>query len=152
MLPNSNPRRETKRTTDTEQLTASAQQAASGERTACLSALLPKRTLACADLVVAHRRLANDWISRTEVIEECLDRFFEHGGMSATSTRPDPDPSRRHRYRMYLRFETVRSIYTDIVDPRNADELFSAWHIVATAMLDHLAECDPGLPPGPMYC
>ena len=116
-----------------------------------ISAQLPCRRVAWVDLVVAHRRLAGDWVSRTDVIQECLDRFFENGGITATETRPHGDPSVRKRYRMHLRYETVQTIYADLVAPSVVAEVLSPWHIVATALLDHLAEVDVGAPPGPSF-
>lgn len=113
----------------------------------CLSAQLPSRRVAWVDLVVAHRRLAGDWVTRADIVQECLDRFFEHGGIAATDTRPDQDPSVRKRYRMLVRYGTVQAIYAELVDPSVVGEALSPWHVVATALLDHLAEVDVEPPP-----
>ena len=116
-----------------------------------ISAQLSSRRVAWVDVVVAHRRLGGDWVSRTDVIQECLDRFFEHGGITATNTRPHREPSVRKRYRMHLRYETVQAINADLVAPSVVSEVLSPWHIVATALLDHLADVDVGPPSGPRF-
>ena len=82
-----------------------------------LSARMPRGLVARVDLAVAHRHLADDWVTRVAVVEDCLERFFTAGGMLRTDTRPERDLAHRKPFRMHLDQETVEAIHCELVIP-----------------------------------
>lgn len=104
---------------------------------------LPKHLVARVDLVVGFRHLADDWVTRVDVVEECLAHFFDAGGMDATVTRPDRVPAGRKIYKMNMDKEMIRAVYVDANAVHTSIERCAPWLVVATAISNHLAECLP---------
>lgn len=112
-----------------------------------LTARLSRRLVARVDLAVAHRHLADDWVTRVAVVEECLERFFTAGGMVRTETRPERSLVDRKGFRLHLDRETVQLIYAELTIPELKRERLVPWEVIATALLDHIDAVDMGPPP-----
>ena len=112
------------------------------ERTAAgkfrLGVTLPKSLVAQVDVVVALRHMADDWVTRVDVVEECVVRLLEAGGLSATPTRPDPDPEHRKVFRLNMRRDLVTEVYAESSTTQGAGERCPPWKVVAVAIMDHL--------------
>ena len=111
-----------------------------------VAARLPRRLIARVDLAVAHRHLADDWVTRVAIVEECLDRFFAHGGIAATTTRPQYPKADKKIFRLHLNYETAQAVYGELVVPSVGHERLAPWEVITIAILDHLDAVDIGLP------
>ena len=112
-----------------------------------MTARLPKRLVARVDLAVAHRHLADDWVTRVVLVEECLKRFFDSGAMVGTETRPERSLATRKDFRLHLAYETMQSVYGELLIPALKRERLVPWEVIATALLDHIDAVDIGPPP-----
>ena len=104
---------------------------------------LPKRLVASVDVVVGYRHVADDWVTRVEVVEECLTRFFETGGMAGTAARPNRSRSDRRIFKMNMDKEMIRAVYADANAVHTSADHCPPWLVVTTAILRHLPECLP---------
>ncbi len=111
-----------------------------------VAARLPRRLVARVDLAVAHRHLADDWVTRVAIVEECLGRFFDHGGIAATTTRPHHRAADKKLFRLHLDQETARAVYGELAVPSVRHEQLAPWQVIAIAVLDHIDAVDTGPP------
>ena len=111
-----------------------------------ITARLPSRLVARVDLAVAHRHLADDWVTRVAIIEECLERFLTQGGIAGTTTRPRCVAADKKPFRLHLNYESAQAIYGELVVPAVAHERRAPWEILTIAILDHIDAVDCGLP------
>lgn len=76
----------------------------------CIGATLPRALVARVDLAVAFRHLRDDWVTRVEVVEGCLVRFFAFGGLGTTTTRPRCNQDDREIFRLNLDYELACAV------------------------------------------
>lgn len=113
-----------------------------------VAARLPRQLIARVDLAVAHRHLADDWVTRVAIVEVCLERFLARGGIAATATRPQYVAADKKLFRLHLDHESARAVYAELIVPSVRHERLAPWEVIAIAILDHIDAVDIGLPSG----